>query len=67
MSGHGHLANISAAEQRKRLVAGLVGLALAVALLFGILAAGASPFWRFAAFPFFWIGAIGLLQAREKT
>jgi hypothetical protein len=67
MTRRGYLANISAAEQRKRRVAGIICLSLALALLLGTHAARVNPFWRLAAFPFWFIGAIGLLQAREKT
>ena len=52
--------------RRRRLVGVVAGVAGVVVV--GVLALSpASPLWRVTAFPLFWIGAVGWLQAREKT
>jgi hypothetical protein len=61
------MGNIGPIEQRKRAVGGFVGLVIAIAVLIALRAWGVPALWRLLAFPFFLVGAIGLLQAREKT
>jgi hypothetical protein len=59
--------NIGPKGIRRRRTFGLVTALLGVALLALLSAWGASRPWRLAVFPFFWMGALGWLQAREKT
>jgi hypothetical protein len=59
--------NIGPFEQRKRAVGGWGSLMVGVALLVSLRIMGLSYLWRLWSFPFFFIGAVGLLQAREKT
>jgi hypothetical protein len=59
--------NIGPAERRKRAIVGVVGFGIAIALVAWLRLSGINPLWRFAAFPFFLAGTLGLDQAREKT
>jgi hypothetical protein len=59
--------NIGPVEQRKRAVSGWGSLLVGVALVVSLRMMGLSYLWRLWSFPFFFIGAVGLLQAREKT
>jgi hypothetical protein len=63
----GTLVNIGPRERRKRLVFGVVTLALGLGLAGGLLGSGAARGWRLSAFIPFWIGALGILQARAGT
>ncbi len=59
--------NIGPRERRKRLVVGVAMLAagagVALALVFG----GATRWWRLSVFFPFWVGALGVFQARAGT
>lgn len=55
--------NIGPRERRKRLILGVAALGVAVLLAL----AGQSRWWRVGLFFLFWLGALGLLQAKEKT
>ena len=61
------VANIGPEERWKRLVGGfavlVVGLGIAVAMIL----AGLDRWWRTALFIPFWLGALGIFQAWEKT
>jgi hypothetical protein len=59
--------NLGPLQRRRRLVVGIVGLSLAIAIVVAVMARGSTPGWTLAAFPLFWLGALGLIQAREKT
>jgi hypothetical protein len=61
------VANIGIAGGRRRLLAGLAALALGVAIVVVVLLAGASPGWALLALAPFWGGALGVVQARERT
>jgi hypothetical protein len=61
------VSNISPAEQRRRLTAGLIGLGLGLALFTVLLAIGADRLWRLALLPMFWGGMISVFQWRDKT
>lgn len=65
--GNAELANIGPKEARKRLIMGVVMLALGVVLAVVFARAGASRGWYAALFLPFWIGALALSQARKKT
>jgi hypothetical protein len=59
--------NLESSGVRFRRISGIVSLAIGLgglALLFGL---GADRGWRAALFLPFWIAALGLLQARERT
>lgn len=61
------IANIGSKGIRRRRSFG-VAMGAAGVLVVGALAMSpASPLWRLTAFPFFWLGGLGWLQAREKT
>jgi hypothetical protein len=57
--------NIGRSDQRKRLLFGVFALAAAVAWLFTARAHSLSG--AIILFVLFWFGALGVLQAREKT
>ncbi len=61
------VANISAAERRKRLISGAVGLVIALGILGALMLAGASRWWRLALYPMFAVAAVGYFQWRDKT
>ena len=54
-------------ETRKRFVMGVVMLAVSIAALVALILAGSNRWWRAVLFFSFWMGALGLLQAKEKT
>jgi hypothetical protein len=57
--------NIGASEQRKRLLFGVFALAAAMAWVFTGRASSFSG--AIVLFALFWFGALGFLQAKEKT
>ncbi len=59
--------NIGPRERRKRLVLGVVMLAVGLGLAAGLLEGGAGRWWRLSAFVPLWIGALGIFQARAET
>jgi len=59
--------NITGAGQRRRLTHGLIAIVLGVAIAVTIIALGLSPGWLLVLFVPFWFGALGVIQAREKT
>jgi fatty acid desaturase len=59
--------NLGPRENRRRLVFGLVMLAVALAATGVLLTSGASRWWRLALFIPFAFAGHGLFQAREKT
>jgi hypothetical protein len=64
---NGRVANIGPHQRNRRLVAGLVMLGLGVGLVVALIAKGAAPGWLLTAIVPFWAGALGLIQARERT
>ncbi len=57
--------NIGVSEQRKRLIFGIFAVAAAIAW---VLTGRASSFsGAVVLFALFWFGALGILQAKEKT
>ncbi len=60
-------ANIALGGQRQRFVKGVGGLAIGVAAAVVLIALGMSPGWLALLIVPFWFGALGLIQAREKT
>ena len=59
--------NIGYKEQAKRRFFGLVAMAVAAAFAFGAIYFQAPRWSRALIFVPLWIGALGLLQAKEKT
>ncbi len=65
--GKAELANIGPKETRKRLLMGVAVLALGVALAVIFSRADVSRGWYAALFLPFWMGTLGISQARKKT
>jgi hypothetical protein len=61
------LANIGRREARKRLLMGVAMLAMGVVLAVVFARADTSPGWYSALFLPFWMGTLGISQARKKT
>jgi len=61
------IANISSRERQRRLIAGIVPFAGALAVLAGLSRGGAQRWWRLAVFPLFWGATIGFFQWRDRT
>lgn len=59
--------NIGSREQRKRLVASVIQLAIGLAVLATFMATGADHLWRLALMPVFWGAALGFFQSRDQT
>lgn len=59
--------NIGSREQRKRLIAGVVGLAIAALVGIFLILSGWAWWTRLILFVFFFSGFSGIFQAREKT
>ena len=65
--GNADLANIGPKELRKRLLMGAVVLATGVILAFIFAHAGVGRGWYAVLFLPFWMGSLGISQARKKT
>lgn len=65
--GRDAVGNIGPRERAKRRFMGLVGLAAAVAWGFACILQQTPRSSRLLVFVFAWLGALGLLQAKEKT
>ncbi|MBI4246878.1 MAG: hypothetical protein HY728_00985 [Candidatus Rokubacteria bacterium] len=61
------LSNIGPRGQRQRLTLGLIALSVAVVAAAALVLLGVTPGALLAVWPAFWIGALGVIQAREKT
>jgi hypothetical protein len=59
--------NISLAERRKRLVFGVITLAIGLIALSALVLLGIEPWWRLALFPLFFAAATGYFQWRDET
>lgn len=59
--------NLGPAGRRRRLLMGIVMLAVGAVGAGLLLLAGAGPGLRVLLFPPFWVGALGVLQARAHT
>ena len=65
--GKAQLANIGPKETRKRLFMGVAMLAMSVVLAVVVAHADVSRGWYAALFLPFWMGTLGIAQARKKT
>ena len=65
--GKAELANIGPKETRKRLLMGVAMLAMGVVLAVIFTHAGVSRWWYVVLFLPFWMGTLGISQARKKT
>jgi hypothetical protein len=65
--GKAELANIGPREIRKRLIMGVAMLAVGVVLAVIFTHAGVSRGWYAVLFLPFWMGTLGISQARKKT
>ena len=65
--GKVELTNIGPKETRKRLLMGVTMLAVGVVLAVIFTHAGASRGWYSVLFLPFWMGTLGISQARKKT
>lgn len=61
------IANIGPRERRRRMRFGVVLLVTGAGLAALLVGIDAHRLWRLLLFLPFWAGAVGLLQAREKT
>jgi hypothetical protein len=59
--------NIGPRERRKRLVFGVVALGVGAAIAVLLVLINAPLVWRVPLFVPFFVGALGVFQAREKT
>ncbi|HEY1232446.1 MAG TPA: hypothetical protein VGH22_03615 [Candidatus Binatia bacterium] len=65
--GNAELANIGPKEIRKRVLLGVVMLAVGIILAVIFAHIDVSPGWYAALFLPFWMGTLGISQARKKT
>ncbi len=61
------LANIGPGGVRRRRIVGLLALAAALGGTIVLARGRVSPAWVLALWPLFWLAALGLIQARERT
>ena len=59
--------NIGPGERRKRLLMGVTILAVGASLALTLILIGAPRPWRLTLFLPFWMGALGVFQARANT
>ena len=65
--GKAELANIGPKETRKRLIMGVAMLAMGVVMAVIFTHVGVSRGWYAVLFLPFWMGTLGISQARKKT
>ena len=59
--------NIGPKESRKRLIIGLAMLAISTEAAIALIFSDLNRWWRIGLFLPFWMGSLGLFQAKEKT
>ncbi len=59
--------NISTLERRRRLIAGVVSLAIGLAILAPLMAFGVDRWWRLPLLLVFYAAAVGYFQWRDRT
>jgi hypothetical protein len=67
MAPSNRVANIGAGGRRKRLMFGIVALGVGAVIAALLLAISAPRIWRIPLFFVFYVAALGIFQARDKT
>jgi MFS family permease len=67
MAPSSRISNIGAGGRRKRLMFGIVALAVGAVIAALLVAVGAPRIWRLPLFLVFYVAALGIFQARDKT
>ncbi|MDX1676056.1 MAG: hypothetical protein R3314_14775 [Longimicrobiales bacterium] len=67
MSREGWVRNIGAMQCRRRLILGIVGIAVGAAGMAVLLTVDVDRLWRLALFIPLWAGFLGFFQHQEKT
>jgi MFS family permease len=67
MAPSNRIANIGSGGRRKRLVFGLLALGVGAVIAALLVAVGAPRVWRLPLFVVFYVAALGIFQARDKT
>jgi hypothetical protein len=67
MAPSNRIANIGAGGRRKRLIFGIVALGVGVVIAAPLVAIGAPRVWRLPLILVFYVAALGIFQARDKT
>ena len=61
------IANIGAGGRRKRFMFGILALGVGAVIAALLVAVGAPRIWRLPLFLVFYVAALGIFQARDKT
>jgi hypothetical protein len=67
MAPSNRIANIGAGGRRQRLIFGLVALGVGAVIAVLLVAIAAPRIWRVPLFLVFYVAALGIFQARDKT
>ena len=67
MAPSNRVANIGAGGRRKRLMFGIVALGVGAVIAAMLVAVGAPRIWRLPLILVFYVAALGIFQARDKT
>jgi uncharacterized membrane protein len=67
MAPPNRIANIGAGGRRKRLIFGIVALGVGAVIAVLLVAIGAPRIWRLPLILVFYVAALGIFQARDKT
>jgi len=67
MAPPNRIANIGAGGRRKRLIFGIVALGVGAVIAVLLVAIGAPRIWRLPLILVFYVAALGVFQARDKT
>lgn len=67
MAPSNRIANIGAGGRRKRLMFGVVALGVGVVIAALLVAVAAPRVWRLPLILVFYVAALGIFQARDKT
>ena len=59
--------NIGPKESQKRLIMGVTMFAVGIAIAVALILLGLNRWWRIGLLLPFWMGSLGLFQAKEKT
>jgi uncharacterized membrane protein len=67
MAPSNRVANIGAGGRRKRLIFGIVAFGVGAVIAALLFAVGAPRIWRLPLIFLFYVAALGIFQARDKT